>query len=752
MEDAFFDILTYIHCSYGTPALTIMSASLLILATLLVVTLHQHQHFVSAAVKWQYSALGRPIHVFNYSDSSDILLLTSLSTVACLDAQTSEIQWRIPPPLSEAQLQPLSAFILQPPSPSFLLVLLSDNKLRAIDIVTQAIVWIVPACKLGHPQHDLIPITTCDGQVKYLQPSTGAPFSPFNTTISSPSSPTTTDVSLQTNTSFEPLSLPADVPHLQWPFGRRWLTSASDGTFCLQDDSHGRRQLWCREDGIAHVSSGAIYTTETTTMLVILSQLGSLYGLWDATVLWKVSVGHRCTLLNDLADTAVVICTYDEPSSTLVRAIRVSDGTVVFSRAVSHFRAVHASVDRCCGSAICVVAVDESGFEQWISGCDVSALRSNPTLARGWLFYSHGGKDLRAVRGGTTAWIASVPSGSTISTVVTSRHPHPAASKIRSPAVRVTGSRKVLRKFVDENVILILAEDTVGSQVHALLLDGATGALYNAVTHPKAHSPMAGVRGDNWFVYSLWNEAMMHQELHVIDMYHRPGNGSWVGATIRLALRTLLGPEIMYAFGIPDPDSPPCRPSDSAIRLDQCVKEPPVEEHSTVGLKPIIYRSGVVSTRRIMRLDVIETIMSIIESSIIITHEGGQVSLVSKFLLDARRPDAPSPHDLAELLTPYTPVLPLESSGKLSPYVANGLYIPLLKHVAVAPRLGRESSTQIALLGMDAVFSVEQPAGSFDTLPEDFFYSAVVAMIIALVGGVIYSQKLKVRTSLSKSW
>lgn len=708
----------------------------------------------SAVKQWHHTALGRTVHVFNQTQTSEILLLTSLSAVACLDARTSEILWRIPPPISSHPVTPLFALLLRAPYPRLLLLLLSDHTLRAIDVQNRSVVWHIPACHLGQPQRDTIPISTCDGRVHWVQPSTGLLSSTFVSTSSSHAA--TARVSSSDNTeAFAPLPLlQSDTPHsLQWSLGSHLLTSATDGSLCLHHDS---RQLWCREDGIAHVSSGAIYTSTPSTIVVVLSHLASLYALSDGSILWKVPVGRQCILLNDLPDIAVVVCRpHHDDHSTLVRAIRVSDGVTTFTKTVPSFQAVRASIDQCCGSAVCVVAVDETGREEWLAQCDPTPFRSTVGTERGWLLYQKEGNQIRGVRGGATIWSVVTPTNFTIASVITLRPLHPSSSKIRNPPVRVAGTRNLLRKFIDENVILVLAEDRKSARIHAMVLDSSTGTLYSTVTHPKAHAPVAGVRGDNWFVYTFWNTILMHQEVHVIDLYHRPKNASWVGNTLRLAFRTLFGPDIMNAFGIPDPDSiSPCDARDRGVAdPQQCPNRPDAEGNLTRSFaKPVIYRSSMLMTRRVTNLDITETRTGVTESSLIMTLEGGQASLVSRFMLDARRPEAAMSHHYAELLSPYSPVLPLESHAKQSAYVAQGVYVPALRHVAVAPCLDRESTTQVAMLGMDVVFSLLRPAGSFDALPEDFVYPAVIVMILALMIGVIYSHKLKLRSSLSRSW
>lgn len=690
----------------------------------------------SSSTTWHRLGLGRTIHVLNHdSATSNIIVVTSLATVASIDIETSAIRWRIPAPISKANspVRPLALTSLQSPLPPLLLILLSDETVRAIDVVKAAAVWHVSACRLGLTQESSVPIQTCDDRILWLNPFNGLP----------------TD-SIPAKSSFHTLpDLPSASPELQWSLAKHVLISATDGTLRLL---HDKRQVWQREDGIAHASAGSIFILQQTSIVVILSDLGALYALGDGGSLqWKLPVGRRCILLDGLPDCAVVVCIYDD--STHVRAVRVADGTVVFTKSISNFRAERAAIDQCCGDQICVVTVDNAGNEQWLTQCDLALHTSTVPTSRGWIFYSEGGRDIRGIRGGATTWRVAMPSASTIAAVVTTRLPHASSSRLRPPPYRVTGSRKLLRKHVNEDTILVLAHDNNEAGLYAMIIDSSTGSVHDVFNHKVAHAPIAGVRGDNWFVYTFWNSVMLQQEVHVVDMYNRPRNGSWVGGTVRAAVRALFGPELMSAFGIPDPDfSISCQPSneDEPDAL-QCPSRATFTQPSAPPI-PVLMRSSSLLSHRVVGLDVTETAMGITESAIIMILESGQVSLVPKFFLDAYVPDVVASQGRAKTPPQYEAVLYLQSSAGKSVYFAEGVHIPGIKQIAVAPSRERESTTEIAVFGLDVVYSTMQPVGSFDALPADFLYSAVVAMIVFLAGGVIYSHRLKTRLSLTKSW
>ena len=192
---------------------------------------------------------------------------------------------------------------------------------------------------------------------------------------------------------------------------------------------------------------------------------------------------------------------------------------------------------------------------------------------------SSGGKELTGVRNGITTWRLQMPNDATISTIASYSYPmswslSSSTSILRRPApVHVTGSRQLLHKYVDEDTILVLAHDRNNAELHALIVDATTGNLYDERTHSSANPPVSAVCGYHCFVYTFWNSAMVQQELQVIDMYEEhpsTNTSSWVGHTVRAAVRALFGREIMSALGIPDPEFPiACRPPPSVEQLDE---------------------------------------------------------------------------------------------------------------------------------------------------------------------------------------
>lgn len=911
---------------------------------------------------WHRLGLGRTVHVFSRNASSDLVVLTSLGVLARIDLQTSAIHWRIlppiPPPSNHASVYPLAAASLHPPlhHSTLLFVLLSDQSLRAIDPVSATVVWhYAPVCRFAVLPPDPVAsiyFTSCLGRPPVLlDPSTGTPLTSSRTPPALLASNQSAIDAHYVN-HFDLLAV--KNIHLFWHIAPYTVISSPDGALrlCTELNDQNKqcaKHLWLREDGLAHVSSAAVFPfhSPSSPLVVVLSTLSTLFAVSESPnhslsssnentiVRWKVDVDQSCFLLPALRDHAIVVCSACDATdlvcdtdshvhrSTTVRAIRVSDGMVTFQQTKRGFGASRAALEPC-RCDLCVIATDASAkSEHLFTSCtsnptssdnfdstaspstthstsasssesesaSSSSLPISSSSGFGWLVYSVGGKELRGVRNGVTTWQLRMPNDATISTIASYSYPMSSTSSsttsiLRRPApVRVTSARQLMRKYVDEDTILVLAHDQAKGELHALIVDSATGSLYDAKVHSVANPPVSAVRGDHWFVYSFWNSAMLQHELQVVDMYDQapPRNASsWVGHTVRAAVRALFGREIMSALGIPDPDfTVACRPapgiqqddttpssegeternindsttsgstssesntdssgsSGRSISVSDCSDEghPCVtSEHNidsssdeimqcttaadisstselhhnehfsdyrlfmdmvarrraslsqyptslssatshsasssvsslfsfpsmsasssspyssrTFHRKPMFIRSSMLLTKRITRLDVTQTTMGITQPAVIMTLENGQVTLVPKYLLDARNPGRRSPIRDSKLKQ-YEPVLFLESGSGRSTYIAEGAHVPGIKQIIVAPSNLRESSTLLAVLGIDIVFNVVQPAGSFDALAkEEFVYSGVLAMIVGLSASVLYTNRLKIRLSLKKSW
>lgn len=491
----------------------------------------------------------------------------------------------------------------------------------------------------------------------------------------------------------------------------------------------------------------------------MLSALHAVFGLnaaVDGSVLWKVPLdAESCALVAGRNDVVAVACR--DANATIVTAVRAQTGDVVLRDIVPGFAAHRAAMERagCCArkDVVCVRLVDQEGAERLVSSEVRCTPREGEQMPRGWLEFEAGGSEVRLVRDGFIAWQVSLPPGAAVASVGASRAPHPSSRDVRPPAVRVTGARRMLFPFVDPDVALVLAENRDERVLHAIIVDVRTGSVISAVTHERACGPVVAVKGDSWFVYAFWSEAVMWQEVHVVDLYHSERTfRSAVSDAVRAAGRRLVGEKVLKMLKLGAVDARgQCRVSPDGSDGAQCAADNSGLETETPK-NPVIIRSSMLATRRIVGLDVTETELGITEPSVVMTLESGQVTLVSKILLDARRPKNHKLADPMSLLFPYSPWLELHSISGESSYVFEGKSVVGLIHVALAPMPNRESQTQIAVVGTDIICEVVQPVGAFDSLPPDFMYSAVIGMLACLSGALLYTQQWKTKAILSRSW
>lgn len=533
---------------------------------------------------------------------------------------------------------------------------------------------------------------------------------------------------------------------MNWNIDNMSFTSGRDGLFSAVDASGN--ELWKLEEGIAHPDSVLFFADGEASVLVILSELQTLFALdalSDGNVLWKISTRGTCRLLQGHISVALLLC--NEGGNATVRGIHAQSGSEVIRATILDFVVKHASVENCCEGKPCVRVVDDLGNEKFVSPCHHEDRRDGDQQ---WLIYSPEGSDIRAMKNGKLVWKVDMPTNSKIATVTKPAAWHPASSRIKVPAVRIKGDRHLLFKYVDNDLLLVLAENEEAREIHSLLVDGSTGAILDAVTHPEASGPVSATAGESWFVYSFWSSVMLQQEVHVMDLFKQLRKESWVKPALVREAEKILGFRLVdfvrTALRLGLDQCPTTRNSDLTCSTS------PVALLGVPDGKPYVVRSSSLVTRRVLSMEITQTQKGFTEPAVIMALESGQVALVSKFLLDARRPREINAFYKAEYMPIFSPILSLLSTSRESMYLDDGNHFAGLKAVKAAPHAHQESTCQVVVVGTDMHFSYVHPAGEFDALPPDFFYPAVVAAILFLGGIYAYTQRLKEKSILSRSW
>lgn len=697
---------------------------------------------ITLATTWRRVGLGRVVHAFPHASSA--LLVTELGVLARLSADKGLVLWRSAPLTAGVQLNAV-AFVRDSLKGAVLAVSSSDGRVIAFAVENGDTLWQRTGCNVRNGANARAIVQKCGAGQETVNAATGEIVSDEEGDKSYPVTSTWT---------VEGSSL---EPELRWAISGGELRSFADGRLAMFGSGG---EIWVREEGLAHLLDAALYSpgnvSKDESVLVALSELGAVFGLDAADegkLLWKTAIGKECRLVIGHADVAVVVCTRE--AVTDVVALKTESGEAIMRESVDGFVAKQAVVeDRCCADEeqVCVRLLNAGGEERTIASSKECALLTTIS-GRGWLSFEKLGSAVRGLSDGKKTWHVDMPSGSVIVAVEAGRQLHPSSSRVRPPAVRVTGDRRVLFKHVGRDIVLVLAINEKKALVHAILVDAKTGSLCDVATHPEAAGTVSAVRGESWFVYSFWNTRMLEQEIHVIDMYEPDTEVTRVHHALHGAANAALGPQLMSALnlrqrvGIDQCLAPTAHDSNET----QCVVET-LEPQNDGPKTPVILRSSMLTTKRIVGLDVTETTLGLTEPSIVMTLESGQVALVSKILLDARRPKGPDGFIPTEYLIPYRPLLNLQSTSPESQYIAVGEHVEGARIVAVAPAHNRESMCQLAVVGIDILFALLQPVGAFDALPEDFSYLSVVAMILTLGSVFFYTQRMKKKASLSRSW
>ncbi|RUS77416.1 hypothetical protein EGW08_014819, partial [Elysia chlorotica] len=191
---------------------------------------------------------------------------------------------------------------------------------------------------------------------------------------------------------------------------------------------------------------------------------------------------------------------------------------------------------------------------------------------------------------------------------------------------RVLGDRSVLYKYLNPNLVAVVAE---GEEIltssnnkgpsaffSLYLIDGVTGHIVHHQTHKRARGPVKVIHSENWVVYTYFNEKHRRNEVGVLELYEgRQQSNS-------------------TAFSSFSPPPPPL-----VMRQAYIFPEPIYAMASTVTEK------GITSKSIILALKI-----------------GGILSL-PKALLDPRRPVMPTPETMEEGTIPYVPEIPLSTEA-----------------------------------------------------------------------------------------
>ena len=710
--------------------------------------------------------VGRPIWATAYQDTqndsgadSAIIVITSLAIVAKIDSREGDVIWRLTSPPATKPIRPIAAESIN--DDNRLLLLYSTNQLVCIDNNRGQIVWSTIACgfQVDSDRRSVI-ILQCGSKTSHVH-------------ISMDDGENLNPEAYDGNHTVENVeSLDMNPDQLEWQFELLKISSDPDGKVS-STDLKTQEILWTREEGLGHFQSAGLYTANQRTHIIVLSQLGTIFSLsgeGNGTIQWKRMIQNSkpgsCMLISEYMASSIVICSDQTSRKTTIYNIDFSSGDEIYRMEVEDFVCERAGIDRVSSedkfnSSVVIRMLSNKGDEKCISSEQNSLFHCQ--LSRPWLRYSKGDSYLRAWAKGEDLWKIIVPTGSVLVSVGEPQAFHSDVAPFRPSPVRVTGDRKLLFHDVRPDIIMALAWDKEESLLHAMLIDGRTGAVYDTITHPEATEPISVIRGDSWFVYSFWSTIMLQQEVHVLDLYNKKYRGTWLKSALTDVATRFLGVGVMQnissTLGIDSSDSTcdsshgeeVCRVSSAEDDSGRKISDKPLESYTKNNGPPLMVRSNAFLSERIEALDVTRTKRGIAEPSIVMMIGSGQVVLVSKILLDARRPKGEAFENTGEILLPYRPFISLKSTSREITKIGKGLSLYRATKTITSPH-NRESMCEIAIFGTDMAYSFVRPVKSFDTLPSDFSHAQVFFLTIVLLILYLFSNMLQTKTIISRSW
>lgn len=675
---------------------------------------------VSICTSWSRIGIGRVVWVslVDHGTDSNVFVLTAKATLASLHLSNGSIAWRILVPISESEPHPMAITLTR----SIIVIHSSDNRTRAY-LKNGSVQWEIPSCELLRATHDFVVVRSCaSGEEAYFRLSNGEHCHPGN----NPSSTGVTRIQLNQEDEYT------------WESNGLSFVSYPDGRFQALKEG---QVLWSRDEGLAHPTDVALYSHSGFSIIVLLSELGFVTGL-DAMksehVLWRIPAQKNCRLVQGHVEIVVVTCVAE--GHTTVIAVRSGTGEEVLRKRFPGFNARRVVVENVCQTSICVRLSDDAGASQIVSSSNNQhRIVTNAIQLR----YEVGGTEIYATENKSVLWQINAVRSSRI-VVVISENRHPSENSVFPPAVRVTGDRRVLFRDTNPNLILILSYDEGKQVMYAMLVDGRSGVMHQLAEHPNSGPVAIGVKGDGWFVYTIWNTGLMAYESNIVDLYQRPEiHASWIQGRLRQSIRGYL---TLFKGLSSWNDESFCIPN--SWSTSQCkVDEKPVGDG-----RPHVVRSSAILTQALVAMTTTSTKLGITERSPLYVLDSGQITVVPKKLIDARRPMHTNPAYDAEYMRTYHPLLSLRPTSYDNSFVENGISVAGIRSIACAPHPFLESPSQVIIAGLDLLYSQVYPIGNFDSLSSDFNRSTIVLVVAVLLVSYLYSEGLLRRHSLSRSW
>jgi hypothetical protein len=272
----------------------------------------------------------------------------------------------------------------------------------------------------------------------------------------------------------------------------------------------------------------------------------------------------------------------------------------------------------------------------------------------------------------------------------------------------VLGDRRVLYKYLNPNLVLVMAVADSKRRASAYLVDSASGQLLNTVAHYgiDVTRPIPSTVSENWFSYSL-----------TID-----SNSSTTARGYQLVVSEL------FESPLPD-DRGPLGASSNASTV-----------HPTgakgEAAKPFVLSQSYQIPEEISHMTVTQTRQGITSRELLVTlPASNSIVGIPRQVIDPRRPIGrdPNPNEVAEGLVRYTPMINFDPKWHL-----NHKYELLGIKDVIASESGLESTSLVFAYGLDVFGTRVAPSFAFDVLGKGFNKLQMLATVLALFIGVLF--------------
>ncbi|XP_011198452.2 ER membrane protein complex subunit 1 isoform X1 [Bactrocera dorsalis] len=268
---------------------------------------------------------------------------------------------------------------------------------------------------------------------------------------------------------------------------------------------------------------------------------------------------------------------------------------------------------------------------------------------------------------------------------------------------RVLVDRSVLYKYINPNLIAVVTQATDPTHkflLNVYLIDAVSGLIVFSMTHRRARVPVHIVHSENWLAYSYYNDKVRRTEITSVELYE---GKTQANSTVWSSL-----------------NAPPL----------------PMVERQSYIIPTIVETMRETITER-----------GITNKHVLIGTVSGAIIEMPWALLDPRRPITTNTQGREEGAIPYIPELPLPTENIIN----YNQTIARLSNIFTAPS-GLESTCLVLATGLDIFVTRVAPSKTFDLLKEDFDYTLITAVLLALTSGSLVVKHLASRKLLKQAW